>query len=973
MCDILTEKDQTLLLTQPYEVARAKSLQSESIPIEVADQRVRNERRMGYWSIGNGICEMVYNKTECCFDGGDCILGLTCPSCPLPITSRFGDTVCDEKYNSKECCFDDGDCKIGQICPTCPRDLDKINDGNCDNVLNNAECCFDGGDCLGIAATEIESCDGDESKIGDLICDVDLDNSACQNDGGDCHEKLALQCSSCLAENVVSRLGDGNCDEDMNNFLCCYDLGDCSPLEDCKTCQSFLQPLQWTYINDGICDKFNYFEDCCFDGEDCLDKTDYVLCRTCPDYIKRHSFNPLISAHGMPISEPLKYWFVKMLEGQSNGRLGDGKCHASLNNEECCFDGGDCLLCPTCQSANAGMVNDGICDPDLMTEECCFDLGDCTEEQLFFQTCIQDCYVPGLTADQVKHFLTNQICDAPLNKSECCFDSFACVSSNYVCDSCPYNTTKYGDGVCDPFLNIDMCCYDGGDCPFTIYYEDPPLECEPLNCDHSKVGDGICDKTSESNICCQDQLDCVQTRQVWDNLTCSTMSTFTLFDTCPRCCQATNVTNDILYSFCREERLTPECCFDNCLEHLSACPTCQVKDYLLWINDGICDNFLNNADCCFDHEDCLVYNSNKYPTRLAYLYGDIQRNYLRYAHQDKMSITINGLIQDQACTRSFDDCLYSGVLMDTDYFKRIVKSVCSKAYFDNCPYDPARIGDHICDPEISVQKGCCYDSGDCHILDAAQNPIDKCPSCPAHLKINIQDGICQEELKTEECCFDLGDCTKAPNCTLDFVLEHITVGDVHSDNRDFISGLLETFQGSLTDLLDQDLGDGVCNQALNHAECYYDGWDCKLSACQTCNLPIYMGESQRLGNGICDAAYNTLACCYDLGDCIQEVVDCVSCTSPYKEYVGDGICQLDLNNEECCFDDGDCSICPTCDPQKSLKIGDYSCDEDLNTMQCCYDANDCQEIAWESQVMDVAHILYGNQTLPIAADTLNFR
>ena len=37
--------------------------------------------------------------------------------------------------------------------------------------------------------------------------------------------------------------------------------------------------------------------------------------------------------------------------------------------------------------------------------------------------------------------------------------------------------------------------------------------------------------------------------------------------------------------------------------------------------------------------------------------------------------------------------------------------------FPSCPSEfLSKIGDHICDPEI-VTEGCCYDKGDCEILD----------------------------------------------------------------------------------------------------------------------------------------------------------------------------------------------------------------------------------------------------------------
>ena len=104
---------------------------------------------------------------------------------------------------------------------------------------------------------------------------------------------------------------------------------------------------------------------------------------------------------------------------------------------------------------------------------------------------------------------------------------------------------QYKDGICDEFLNVDMCCYDGGDCPVAVFYDPLPALCNNDACDHAKLGDGICDKKDE-NVCCMDQLDCVNTKQVWDDLTCETMSTWTLYDTCPLCC---NVSSTVIIIF----------------------------------------------------------------------------------------------------------------------------------------------------------------------------------------------------------------------------------------------------------------------------------------------------------------------------------------------------------------------------------------------------------------------------------------
>ena len=62
--------------------------------------------------------------------------------------------------------------------------------------------------------------------------------------------------------------------------------------------------------------------------------------------------------------------------------------------------------------------------------------------------------------------------------------------------------------------------------------------------DYAKFGDGICDKDDSGRVCCMDQFDCVKTRQVWDELTCDKMSAWTLYDTCPVCCNVCMTTKE---------------------------------------------------------------------------------------------------------------------------------------------------------------------------------------------------------------------------------------------------------------------------------------------------------------------------------------------------------------------------------------------------------------------------------------------
>ena len=98
----------------------------------------------------------------------------------------------------------------------------------------------------------------------------------------------------------------------------------------------------------------------------------------------------------------------------------------------------------------------------------------------------------------------------------------------------------------------------------------------------------------------------------------------------------------------------------------------------------------------------------------------------------------------------------------------------------DCPDDMlSKIGDHICDPEISSREGCCYDKGDCEILDVSQTKGGPhiCSTCPEDKQNMLGDGLCDTDLRNEICCYDLGDCV-SETCTLDLVLSRTIPGNL---------------------------------------------------------------------------------------------------------------------------------------------------------------------------------------------------
>ena len=63
------------------------------------------------------------------------------------------------------------------------------------------------------------------------------------------------------------------------------------------------------------------------------------------------------------------------------------------------------------------------------------------------------------------------------------------------------------------------------------------------------------------------------------------------------------------------------------------------------------------------------------------------------------------------------------------------------------------------------------------------------------------------------------------------------------------------------------VGDGVCDQVLNTAECCYDGSDCKTFASECSQCPRNFLRILRVHKGKCLPSFNTPQCCYSLGAC----------------------------------------------------------------------------------------------------------
>ena len=78
----------------------------------------------------------------------------------------------------------------------------------------------------------------------------------------------------------------------------------------------------------------------------------------------------------------------------------------------------------------------------------------------------------------------------------------------------------------------------------------------------------------------------------------------------------------------------------------------------------------------------------------------------------------------------------------------------------------------------------------------------------------VGDGICDDDNNKVDCYFDGGDC-----CLDDIVISHCSECTCYQQGTCAAGFFPDT------------VGDGVCNDELNNAHCYYDGLDC-------CRYPV---------------------------------------------------------------------------------------------------------------------------------------
>ena len=220
----------------------------------------------------------------------------------------------------------------------------------------------------------------------------------------------------------------------------------------------------------------------------------------------------------------------------------------------------------------------------------------------------------------------------------------------------------------------------------------------------------------------------------------------------------------------------------------------------------------------------------------------------------------------------------------------------------------------FCNDETN-NLNCNYDGGDCcgyninseHCTECTCFHQETCLAGVTHAFVG--DGICNDETNIAECSYDNGDC-----CGYNINSEHCTECTCFHQET-CLAGVTHAF-----------VGDGVCNDETNIAECDYDGGDCcgygiNSEHCNECNcyaLEICTnGVHPLAGNGLCNDDTNIVECSYDGGDCCGSCVNTDYCTECQclsgsngfgiaNALTGNGFCNDETNNEACMFDGGDC-------------------------------------------------------------------
>ncbi|CAM9831329.1 unnamed protein product, partial [Ectocarpus fasciculatus] len=213
---------------------------------------------------------------------------------------------------------------------------------------------------------------------------------------------------------------------------------------------------------------------------------------------------------------------------------------------------------------------------------------------------------------------------------------------------------------------------------------------------------------------------------------------------------------------------------------------------------------------------------------------------------------------------------------------------------------------------------CCAPS----LLQSIDGQYTEYDLCTENLA-TVEDGVCDSSNNIASCLYDGGDC--CPSTCVS------TAGLCTEDTRQCLNPSASDYPyaeyGNCTAILGNlpYIGDGICDEVNNNAECGYDGGDCCPSTCDVSS---------------------TNYCPEDNSECVNPFADDFgypgfeNCTG-YPPSMGNGLCIPDNNNAECGYDGGDCCEC-SCQPGQFMCLGRFDClDPAYNTTECVMNTTAC--------------------------------
>ncbi|OMJ78092.1 hypothetical protein SteCoe_22156 [Stentor coeruleus] len=282
-----------------------------------------------------------------------------------------------------------------------------------------------------------------------------------------------------------------------------------------------------------------------------------------------------------------------------------------------------------------------------------------------------------------------------------------------------------------------------------------------------------------------------------------------------------------------------------------------------WVGDGWCDSVCMNNGCNYDSQDTFSSTSSE-----RFLYSDCFYDCMDF-NCDYYSLgdgTCDSECNNYECGWDLGDCGYCS-------------DGCTIALLENNSCD-SQCNNYLCMYDNNgcgwCAEGCFYDDyydtecqSACNVYNCNYDNyycLGVCSSyCPSEW---IGDSYCDYYCNNADCNYDGGDCDCDTGCNIDIYYE--------SDCR---------------------YTNGVIDDPCATANCYF-----KHYACGWCNAGCF---SDNLGDGICNQACNVEDCYYDFGDCGCNV----GCSTLYSngQFAYDGGCKKECLIPECGYNIGVCS------------------------------------------------------------------